>query len=147
MYKIVNIARYFISKNNKYTDKQIQKLVYYAYCWYIVKNNTSENEINKKLFNERPEAWIHGPAFKSLYNEMKYNRKKFDKNDNYLKLDDDIKSLLDLIYNVYGDKSGNKLELLTHNEAPWKEARKGLNPDEHSNERLEDRLIYEYYSN
>ena len=34
-------------------------------------NNENENEINSLLFDETPEAWIHGPVFKTLYNEYR----------------------------------------------------------------------------
>lgn len=147
MNDIVDIARYFIDKKEYFTDKQIQKLVYYAYCWYIVKNNSSKEEIREKLFNESPEAWVHGPVFYSLYNEMTYNRKNFYNNYNFVKLDNEIKNLLDLIYNVYGKYSGNQLEALTHKELPWIVARNGLSANEKSNRKLDDKIIYEYYSN
>lgn len=33
------------------TEKQIQKLTYYAHAWYLTK-------YKKRLFNESPQAWI-----------------------------------------------------------------------------------------
>ena len=56
------IAKYFLTKKSL-TPKKIQKLVYYAYSWFIALNNQSENQISNFLFNEEPEAWIHGPVF------------------------------------------------------------------------------------
>lgn len=147
MYEIIDIARYFLDKNKYFTDKQIQKLVYYAYCWYIVKNNTDKEKIEEKLFAESPEAWIHGPVFSSLYNEMTYNRINFNNNYNFLNLNNNVKEILDLIFDVYGKYSGNQLEALTHKELPWIVARNGLNANEKSNIKLDDKIIYEYYSN
>lgn len=147
MVNSVNIARYFLHKDSTLTDKQLQKLVYYAYCWYIVKKNYRKNEINEKLFNETPEAWIHGPVFPELYKEMTYNRKNFIESKEYENIPLEIKKFLDTIFEVYGKYSGNELEVLTHNEMPWKKARNGLKYNIPSNAKLDDKDIYEYYSN
>ncbi len=147
MYDIIDIAKYFLSKNNDLTDKQVQKLVYYAYSWYIVANNESSDNIKNKLFQENPQAWIHGPVFNTLYREMKYNIKSFLVNDNYKKsIKESDKELLDLIYKVYGKYSGNGLEALTHSENPWILARNGLNEEEKSNNIIDDKVIFEYYN-
>lgn len=143
----INVARYFLSKDETLTDKQVQKLVYYAYCWYIVKNNTSKDEIKDKIFDEVPEAWIHGPVFPNLYQEMTHNRKKFLENKDYENMSEDLKEFLDTIFEAYGKYSGNELENLTHSEEPWKRARNGIASNEPSNNKLDDKVIYEYYSN
>jgi uncharacterized phage-associated protein len=61
---VLDIGRYFIylaNQNHKpITNKKLQKLVYYSQAWSLVLNN-------KKLFNEPIEAWVHGPAVRSLY--------------------------------------------------------------------------------
>ena len=129
------IGKYFKNKNDELTDKQIQKLTYYAYVWYYVKNK-------KKLFDEKPQAWIHGPVFRSLFDSMK-RKKFFDEED--VELDDDITEFLDLIYKVYGKYSGNELEEMTHAEAPWQIARGDLEYDEPSQTEIEDKDILEYY--
>lgn len=147
MVNSVNIGRYFLHKDSTLTDKQIQKLVYYAYCWYIVKKNYGKNDIREKLFDEIPEAWIHGPVFPELYKAMTYNRNKFIENKEYESISQDITKFLDTIFEVYGKFSGNELENLTHNEMPWKKARNGLECDMPSNVKIDDKDIYEYYSN
>lgn len=146
MNKIFEVARYFYSKNAELTDKQIQKLVYYAYSWYIVKHNSQSDSIYNRLFEQHPEAWVHGPVFRDLYNEMYHNRKIFYENLNDIKLDNSIKNFLDIIYNVYGKYTGNQLEELTHSELPWNEARLGKEPNERSCTVINDRTIYNYYS-
>lgn len=143
----INVARYFLSKDETLTDKQVQKLVYYAYCWYIVKNNTSKDEIKEKIFDEIPEAWIHGPVFPDLYKVMTHNRKNFLENKDYENMPQELKEFLDTIFETYGKYSGNELENLTHNEDPWKMARNGIAPSEPSNNKIDDKIIYEYYSN
>lgn len=132
------IGKYFLSKNSELTDIQIQKLVYYAYSWYMVKNN------GEKLFEENPQAWVHGPVFRSLFDNMK-NYKNFSDTSQVSELDEDITSFLDLIYNMYGNYSGNELEKMTHAETPWIKARNGLKPYEHSQNIIRDEDILECY--
>ncbi len=146
MENIYEIARYFLSKNPFLTVKQVQKLVYYAYSWYIVNNNTDRNSIINRLCAEHPEAWVHGPVFYDLYEEMTYRRQYFEQ-DRKIDLNINTKSFLDIIYNVYGKYTGNQLEDMTHNEAPWIIARSGLAPNERSRRQLDDAQIYEYFAN
>lgn len=132
-----NVAKYFYDKNNDLTEKQIQKLTYYAYAWYLTK-------YKKRLFNESPQAWIHGPVFMSLYKTMQ-NNKLVTTETEEMEKQKDIIYILDVIYKVYGKFSGNKLEHLTHTEDPWKNARKGLEPSEKSQREISDEDILEYY--
>lgn len=45
------VAEFFLTKK-ELTPKKIQKLVYYAYAWFIALNNDSENDISNVLFAE-----------------------------------------------------------------------------------------------
>ena len=73
MCDVLDVARYFLSIDPNLTEKQLQKLVYYSYVWYIAKHNRRKSSIKRKLFKEAPEAWLHGPVFYTLYREMKNN--------------------------------------------------------------------------
>lgn len=128
------IAQYFLSKNQDLTDIQIQKLVYYAYSWYMILHE------GKKLFTEKPEAWIHGPVFRTLFDSMK-NYEKFSDLSNIEQMGKSNSDFLDKIYNVYGKYSGNELERMTHSELPWIKARHGLKPHEFSQNKIEDNDI------
>lgn len=132
------VGQYFLSKNADLTDIQVQKLVYYAYSWYMVKNS------GKKLFDEKPEAWVHGPVFRSLFYAMK-DYKNFI---NFTEIDTigkGVSDFLEIIFDVYGKYSGNELEKLTHSETPWIKARVGLAPYELSTRNIDDEEILAYY--
>lgn len=132
-----NVAKYFYNQNNDLTEKQIQKLTYYAYAWYLTK-------YNERLFEESPQAWIHGPVFMSLYKAIQ--NKEMTKTDiKCIEENERVKKLLEVIYKVYGKFSGYKLELMTHSEDPWKNARKGYLPDEKSRVEIKDEDILAYY--
>jgi len=57
------IADYFIYKgkeeNKPITNKKLQKLLYYSQAWYLVFNK-------KPLFKDKIEAWVHGPAIRTI---------------------------------------------------------------------------------
>ena len=138
------IGRYFISRNNELTDIQIQKLTYYAYAWFMIANNGA------KLFDEQPQAWVHGPVFRSLYDAMK-KKNFYDNEVEQNNIDINIINFLDIIYNIYSKYSGNELERLTHSESPWKKAREraGLKdfPTVRSMEYIIDKDIMEWGNN
>lgn len=142
---LFDVARYILRKSPFFSDKQVQKVTYYAYCWYIVKYNSDPQNIINRLVESHPEAWIHGPVFYELYEEMTYNRYGFLALVENLK--QETKDFLDIIINTYGKYTGNQLEAMTHNELPWIEARKGADSNMRSREAIKDSTIYYYYSN
>ena len=141
MIEAKNVGKYFYIKNNELTPKQIQKLTYYAYAWFIVAKNGT------RLFEEPPQAWVHGPVFRSLYDAMRYSEFYNDTSDQK-KLDSNTRKFLDTIYTIYGKYPGNDLERLTHSESPWKKAREraGLKecPTVRSMEEIKDEDIIEW---
>ncbi len=141
------IAEYFLTKQAM-TQKKIQKLVYYAYAWYIVDNNENENSIKNVLFDEKPQAWVHGPVFPSLYEEYRiHGRNEIPKINNVIvEISEEIKRLLDEIWDVFGKYDGDELEILTHKEEPWIKARKNIAATAPSNEEISYTDIYSYYS-
>jgi uncharacterized phage-associated protein len=126
------VAKYFIKKANEskktLTNKKLQKLLYYAQVWSLVLNDN-------KLFSERIEAWIHGPAIPSVYREFKiFEFKPIELNTNelFFNFSKKQKDLIDTIWDIYGKYDAEYLEALTHSELPWQEARKGISPTESS---------------
>lgn len=123
------VANFFIRKSFHENDPsysvtplKLQKLVYYAQAWYATLNG------GNKLFRDRIEAWVHGPVVPKLYQEYRdYGYNPIDRYEpNEIKLNDDIKALLESVWNAYGKYDAKELEKLTHLEDPWREARKNL---------------------
>ncbi|MBD8924189.1 DUF4065 domain-containing protein [bacterium] len=141
------IANYFLTKS-ELTPKKIQKLVYYAYSWFIALYNNNENEIENVLFSEIPEAWIHGPVFPSLYAKYKdYNWNEVPINkDEMVFENDDLKSFLDDIWEKFGKFSADQLEYMTHQETPWINARKNISSFEPSNQKILLKDIFKFYN-
>lgn len=146
MYKANTIAKYFIWKakkdNKKITNKKLQKLLYYAQAWNIVVRN-------EKLFQEKVEAWIHGPAIKDVYFEyrdFKYDAIDLDIKDDEISEDLKNDDLLEEVWKVYGKFDAEYLEKLSHSELPWQKARSGLDSSEPSSNEITFDSMKEYYS-
>lgn len=149
-----DVAKYFLYRATKdgelVSPLKMQKLVYYAYSWTLVKNK-------EKLFDENIEAWPSGPVAPSLYRELKgYGSAPID--EKYLgiksqaerralfsKFPKKIRNTIDEVYEEYMTKTAFELVTLTHSEKPWVETRKGLSATEPSNKPIPDDLIIEQY--
>jgi uncharacterized phage-associated protein len=145
--KAIEVGRYFIHLANEekkpITNKKLQKLVYYAQAWSLVLND-------KKLFREPIEAWVHGPAVRSLYVQYKdFGFNPIDEKittENISGISDKTKELLDEIWRVYGKLDARYLEVLTHSESPWRDARAGLQSHENSENEITPKSMKSFYS-
>lgn len=141
----INTVVNYILRNIRATNKKLQKLVYYAYAWYIVENNENDN-ITNVLFHEQPEAWVHGPVFPVLYDRYKDNgRNEIAKPDDVIEIDNELSAFLDEILSIFGPFDGDQLELMTHNELPWQKARGSAKSNEISTNLIDLQDIYNYY--
>jgi len=124
MHTVFQIADYFLHKASQEEDDseiisnlKLQKLVYYAQGFHLAM-------YDKPLFEEKIEAWTHGPVCPELYHTKKQHKNgAVDPNPEF---DASIfnkqeKDLLDEIYEVYGQFSAWKLRNLTHIESPWRD--------------------------
>ncbi len=142
-YSVLDIAKYFVQSGVLINHKKLQKMVYYAYSWYLVKNNGSIKDINNRLFKNKIEAWVHGPVCPDLY--YAYNENKIFEYKSK-PIDEKTIKILNLIIETYGKYTGEELEKMTHREAPWINARNGCLKFERSNKKIKDEDIYEFYS-
>ncbi|MBI5345541.1 MAG: SocA family protein [Chlamydiae bacterium] len=121
------------------TNLKLQKLLYYAQAWYLVLQN-------KPLFTEDFQAWVHGPALPSQYQRFKnLEWRPILEEVTMPKITNDIRSHLTEIVNVFGIETASALELMTHNEKPWLEARKGIAADQPSKEVISKESMRSFY--
>lgn len=118
---------------------KLQKLVYYCQAWSLVWDELP-------LFDETIEAWANGPIVPELY---KIHRGQFElskwEHGNVSNLKDYQKETIAAVLKFYGDKTGQWLSELTHQESPWKEARQGLAPGERGNNPITPAAMAMYY--
>ena len=142
----LQVAEYFIDKANKekksITNKKLQKLLYYAQVWSVVINK-------EKLFSERIEAWVHGPAIPVVYRKFKgfeFNPIQLDTSNTSFDFSKKQVDLLESIWLIYGKYNAEYLEALTHSELPWQEARKDTPASESSNQTISLVTAKKYYA-
>lgn len=124
-YSIFEIADWFLAKESM-TPKKLQKLTYYAEAW-------SHALLNRSLVNDTEfEAWAHGPVSSKLYNEYRdYGWNDIPKQKLQVNIDDEKDvELLESVWETYGDMSANALEVQTHSEKPWQNAREIASAEE-----------------
>ncbi|MBD5544176.1 MAG: DUF4065 domain-containing protein [Lachnospiraceae bacterium] len=143
--KMLRVLAYVFEKLEEVTPLMLQKLLYFIQGIYSAL-------YGRPIFREDCRAWIHGPVYPEVYDlfrDFKYNPID-DARFALLKgtvdaLTDDEKKVIDLVVNTFGMYGGKVLEKITHNEAPWKEARKGYDDSIPSSELLPKERIMKYY--
>lgn len=138
----IELAKYIICQLNEkgqtVNHLKLQKLLYYVQAWYLVYTD-------EPLFDEKFEAWLHGPVLRSVWNYYKAKSVMLDdlpceKNID-IELTEEQKQIIADVLEEYGDKTGYYLECLTHSEKPWKDARR-----KGENTIIENDKMKEYYS-
>lgn len=118
------LAQHLVTRCGDITNLKLQKLLYYSQGWYLALNN------GQPLFNDRIEAWVHGPVVPIVF--RKYRDFKWSRLPAEIPLNDlttNASEHIDEVISVYGHLSPWDLERMTHSEDPWKEARGTLSPD------------------
>ncbi|PWJ76383.1 putative phage-associated protein [Pseudaminobacter salicylatoxidans] len=133
-----HIANYFLDsaaqEGGRLSLLKLLKLIYIAYGWSLALRN-------EKLFNEKIEAWQHGPVIPSIYHEFKHYGSSpiasrsvtvdFKEKDGKLNLDfqtprvpdmdEDTIYILDTVWKSYKDFTAWALRELTHQDGtPWR---------------------------
>ncbi|MEG2273229.1 MAG: DUF4065 domain-containing protein [Acinetobacter sp.] len=132
-YSAIAVANAFIERAKKQnitdlTPMKLQKLVFFAHAWSLAASNNP-------LIKDKVLAWRYGPVIESVYHEFKsYGSNNITKPGTELiwsddpddivkakfsapmipKSDDYANSIIDVVLDVYGDKSAVFLSNLTH---------------------------------
>ena len=140
MARVHDVAAYILSKNGSMTAFKLQKLAYYSQAWSLIWDE-------KPLFRARIEAWANGPVIPALY---RIHRGQFKVRPPWpggipSALSENERETIEAVLEYYGDKSSQWLSELTHQERPWKEARRGIAPGEPSNREITQAALAEFY--
>lgn len=134
---------------------QLQKLVFFAYGWYLVITG-------KRLINERIEAWTWGPVIPSLYSEFRRfgsgSITDFARDHSWSGLtvslqpyrldsgdpeqDGEAIRIIKRVWDIYGKYSASQLSAMTHEpNSPW-----SLTPDKDvKGTDISDEMIADYF--
>lgn len=121
------------------TNLKLQKLLYYAQAWYLVNYDNS-------LFTEDFQAWVHGPVLVSEYQRFKrFKWKPITEELSLPSLNPNVVKHLSEIIDIFGVETAVALELMTHNETPWRDARKGVPEDQNSSRIISKESMKSFY--
>lgn len=134
------ISKHIIASLEDTTPLALQKILYYIEGFSLA-------ILNKSLFEYSPEAWVHGPVYKCIYDQ--YSNYKFNSIDKenlskYLvidTLDSDTINLVDEIIRCFGCYSGKTLEKMTHLSSSWLISRGNLKEEESSDKKIDKELM------
>lgn len=147
MIKAQDVAEYILAFANEtgesVTNLKLQKMLYYAQAWHLA-------NFSRPLFDEDFEAWVHGPVLPSLYHQFKQSGYApivtgLREEDISTKFDDQTLNFLREVIRVYLPHGGYELELMTHKEDPWVQARRGCEPDQYCSEVISKESMRAYY--
>lgn len=121
------------------TNLKLQKLLYYAQAWRLALKGT-------ELFGEDFQAWVHGPVLLTQYHRFKDCKwRPIQADIAKPELDGELSQFLNEIIDVFGSESAVALEIMTHREKPWIEARESFAPHEPCNNYISKHTMAEYY--
>lgn len=120
-----DVAKWFLSRNNveamiseaeDISNLKLQKLLYYAQGSVLAITG-------KPLFDDAIVAWEHGPVVVDVYHEYRGNgRNGIPFNDSLEPKEQytqEESSILESVYEEFGQYSAWKLRNMTHKETPW----------------------------
>jgi uncharacterized phage-associated protein len=139
MANVHDVAAYILTLRSPMTAMKLQKLVYYSQAWSLVWDD-------EPLFPEPIEAWANGPVVRALYyqhsGQFRVSKLAYGSPD---ALTASQRETVDSVMKFYGDKPSQWLSDLTHQEAPWRDARKGIAPGSYCDREITTAAMAEYY--
>jgi uncharacterized phage-associated protein len=100
-------------------------------------------------FSEPIEAWINGPVVDRLYQKHKHKQRSAITTvggDTSVVTDPVLLEIIEAVVLEYGHWTGPQLWTLTHNQAPWLDAREGLGPKERSRTPIPPGAMREFFA-
>jgi uncharacterized phage-associated protein len=145
----IKLSKYVIDYVSKFkkdvSHLKLQKLLYYIEAWHLV-------SFEEPLFEEDFEAWVHGPVIREVFNHYKeesllnnilpsgtlnYNIEDY--------LSEEQVEVINDVLDEYGKQSPYHLECLTHDEFPWKKARRGYGSSDCCEETISKKTMENFY--
>ena len=144
--KMLRVISYVFEKLEEVTPLMLQKLLYFIQGESYALNG-------EPIFPENCQAWVHGPVYPEVYDmfrNFKFNPIE-DARFAIFECAEDVLTekehhTIDLVVNTFGEYSGKVLERITHEETPWKLARRGYADGIPANEQISMESIKSYYT-
>lgn len=140
MLSLDSLAKVILSIQDNISNKKLQKLAYYVYVWHLI-------ILGAPITDMQFEAWEHGPVCRKLYSDYKrYGWKIIPEYKGFVLASDEEIKFIESVLTVYGRYTADELEEMTHNEAPWQEARQRGFRRSAANEIITEESMIAFYS-
>ena len=143
--KAIDIANRFVEcakrDSMEITPLHIQKLLYFAQGWHLALHRSP-------LFQEPVQAWQYGPVVTAVYHRLKpagAGDLRAHVGDRVSPLSSEHSSFVEQIWRTYGHLNAGRLSDMTHQEAPWRDVRHGMGPEERSNQVISTEAIEKFF--
>lgn len=121
------------------TPLKLQKLMFYADAWHMALHGT-------EITDERFQAWVHGPVALSQYHRFKeFKWRPITASIERPIISEALTNHLDEIIDVFGSETAVALEMMTHQEKPWRDARGNIPDDEPCHNYISKEVTREFY--
>jgi uncharacterized phage-associated protein len=138
MSRVLNVAEYILRRLGAMDTMKLQKLVYYSQAWSLAWTGLP-------LFLNRIEAWRDGPVCPDLFHVHKKRYTIATVGGDADALSPKERDTIDSVLAFYGERSADWLSEVTHQEDPWREARRGLLPFQSSQREITHDAMKLYY--
>lgn len=141
-YSVIDIANKVVASTDlnqgeTISNLKLQKMLYYLQGFFIA-------AFDKKLFEEKVEAWQYGPVVREAY----FHFKEFGQaalmlkgDETIISLSEEEEKLFEEVMEEYGQFSAIKLMNMTHAESPWRKTFNEKPQSEISYERLKEYFL------
>jgi uncharacterized phage-associated protein len=147
MHSATEVANWFVAKaaesGDQITHLKVQKLLYYAEAW-------TQTLIGEELFPETLQAWAHGPVVPEVFQEFKEHAWKplpVPDQEKIPEISDQAITILQQVFDTYGDLPAKTLEDMTHQDQPWIKARGNLSAEERCEAVIAKSEIQSFFKN
>ena len=125
------------------THLRIQKLLYYVQAWSLAQRGGP-------MFDERIEAWAHGPVVCELFHRFADRGRgpvlpEDVDAEGEIDLSEEDRAFVASVWEAYKGYSALSLREMTHQDEPWLNARKGYAPADHCEEEITHDAMKAYF--
>jgi uncharacterized phage-associated protein len=136
-----DVSTYIIQKSSEpISNLKLQKLLYYVQGWSLALKD-------KAAFNDRIEAWVHGPVVPAAFYEYRrFGWNPIDVGTATASISQDEMTHIDDVLSIYGEHTATELESSSHEESPWLDARGELDPKAPSKNEITPEAMKKFFT-
>lgn len=142
------LSDYILKHYGPMSHLKLQKLLFYCDAYNLA-------YFGQELVSDKFEAWVHGPVSRKvysslkdksiLYSDLRYSYNGVDVDHAFENLPSSQKELVTSILDTLSMWTGMELEIATHKEKPWLEARRGYSEADKCNVEISKETTMLFY--